>query len=246
MRKKLVAGNWKMNLTPSEARTFAAALAPKMAGGAEVVFCVPFVSIAGVIEAVKGTDVSVGAQNMYFEDSGAFTGEISAQMLISAGAKHVILGHSERRQLFGESDEIVNRKLVKALEQSLTPIVCVGESLKEREDGVTIELVRMQIKRAFLGIDAESAAKTVVAYEPVWAIGTGVTATTEQAEEVCAAIRALLCELFGSETSQQIRVLYGGSVTAANAQELFAQANIDGGLVGGASLKEDFEVIAKA
>ena len=246
MRKKLAAGNWKMNLTPVEAADFAAKLAPKTEGGSEVVFCVPFVSIAGVVKAVAGTGVSVGAQNMYFEEKGAFTGEISAPMLVNAGAKYVILGHSERRRYFGETDESVNKKLKKALEHGLIPIVCVGESLKEREDGITIELVRMQLKRAYLEVSAEEAVKTVIAYEPVWAIGTGKTATSDQAEEVCAAIRTLLVEMYDADTSDKVRILYGGSVTGANAAELFARENIDGGLVGGASLKEEFEVIAKA
>jgi len=246
MRKKLAAGNWKMNLTPAEAKDFAAKLAPKTEGGSEVVFCVPFVSISEVVKAVEGTSVAVGAQNMYFEEKGAFTGEVSAAMLVGAGAKYVILGHSERRQYFGETDETVNKKLKKALEFNLTPIVCVGESLKEREDGITIELVRMQLKRAYLEISTQDAIKTVIAYEPVWAIGTGKTATSEQAEQVCAAIRALLVEMYDNDTAEKIRILYGGSVTGANAAELFAQKNIDGGLVGGASLKEEFEAIAKA
>ena len=246
MRKKIAAGNWKMNLTPDEACDFAAKLAPKTEGGADVVFCVPFVSISDVVKAVKGTGVSVGAQNMYFEEKGAFTGEISASQLIGAGAKYVIIGHSERRQYFSETDETVNKKLIKALEHGLIPIVCVGETLKEREDGITIELVRIQLKRGLLGLNPSEAVKTVIAYEPVWAIGTGKTATSEQAEEVCAAIRELLEELYDKNTAEEIPILYGGSVTAQNAGELFAQKNIDGGLVGGASLKDDFEVIAKA
>ena len=246
MRKKLIAGNWKMNLIPTEAAKFAASLAPKLTGNSDVVFCVPFVSIASVTEAVKLTDVSVGAQNMHFADNGAFTGEISAEMLLDIGAKYVIIGHSERRQYFGENDESVNKKLIKALKAGLIPIVCVGESLAERENGTTMELVRMQVKRAFLNIEANEATKTVIAYEPIWAIGTGKTATSEQAEEVCAAIRRLICELYGNDIAQKVRILYGGSVTAANAEELFSQENIDGGLVGGASLKEEFKGIVKA
>ena len=246
MRKKLIAANWKMNLTPSEAAKFAASLAPKLAGDSEVVFCVPFVSIEQVAKAVENANVSVGAQNMHFEDSGAFTGEISSEMLKDIGVKYVIIGHSERRQYFNETDETVNKKLVKALENGLIPIVCVGESLAERENGTTVELIRMQLKRAFVNIDAKDAAAIVIAYEPVWAIGTGKTATNEQAEEVCAEIRKLLTELFGNDTAQRIRILYGGSVTAANAKELFSQENIDGGLVGGASLKDEFEIIVKA
>ena len=246
MRKKMIAGNWKMNLTHAEAVKFASDLAPKLDCGAEVVFCVPFVSISSVSAAVSGTDVAVGAQNMHFEDSGAFTGEISVKMLLEIGAKYVIIGHSERREYFAESDEVVNKKLVKALEVGLVPIVCVGESLAVREEGTTAELVRMQVKRAFLGVEQGDAAKTVVAYEPIWAIGTGKTATSEQAEEVCAEIRALLAELYGGEVAEQIRILYGGSVSEKNAKELFSMPNIDGGLVGGASLKDEFEVIVKA
>ena len=244
-RKRLVAGNWKMNLTPSEAAEFAANFAPKLTGDAEVAFCVPFVSIGAVCAAVANTKVVVGAQNMHYEDKGAFTGEVSAEMLLESGAKYVIIGHSERRQYFGETDALVNRKLHKAIQSGLVPIVCVGESLSEREDGVTVERIRIQVKRAFLNIKANDAAKTVIAYEPIWAIGTGKTATNEQAEEACEAIRALLEEMYGKETAEKIRILYGGSVSAANAKELFAMKNIDGGLVGGASLKDEFEVIVK-
>lgn len=246
MRKKLIAGNWKMHLSPTEAFNFAKALAPKLTSDAEVVFCVPFVSISAVLTAVAGTGVSVGAQNMHFEDKGAFTGEISAEMLSDSSVQYVIIGHSERRQYFGETDQTVNKKLRKALESGLTPIVCVGEQLCEREDGITVEIVRMQIKRAFLNIETADAEKAVIAYEPIWAIGTGETATSQQAEEVCAEIRTLIGELYGAETTEKIRILYGGSVSGTNAAELFAMENIDGGLVGGASLKDEFEAIAKA
>ena len=244
-RKKMIAGNWKMNLTPSIATEFASKLAPKLESDAEIVFCVPFVSIGQVAMATDGTRVSVGAQNMHFAESGAFTGEISAEMLVECGAKYVILGHSERRQYFGETDTDVNKKLGKALRSGLTPIVCVGESLSEREDFTTVDVIRMQVKRAFLNIDAFDAQKVVIAYEPIWAIGTGATATNEQAEEACAAIRTLIKEMYGKEVADVIRILYGGSVSSDNAKALFAMSNIDGGLVGGASLKDEFEVIVR-
>ena len=244
-RKKMIAGNWKMNLTPSIATEFASRLAPKLESDAEIVFCVPFVSIGQVAMAIDGTRVSVGAQNMHFEESGAFTGEISAEMLIECGAKYVILGHSERRQYFGETDADVNKKLGKALRSGLVPIVCVGESLSEREDFTTVEVIRMQVRRAFMNIDAYDAQKVIIAYEPIWAIGTGVTATNEQAEDACAAIRTLIKEMYGAEVADVIRILYGGSVGVDNAKELFAMSNIDGGLVGGASLKDEFEIIVR-
>jgi len=245
-RKRLVVGNWKMNFTPCEAAEFASKFAPKLIGDADVALCVPFVSIGAVCTAVSGTNISVGAQNMHFEKKGAFTGEISAEMLLEIGAKYVIIGHSERRQYFGETDKSVSKKLAKALRCGLIPIVCVGESLEEHKDEITVERVRTQVKRAYLGISASDAVKTVIAYEPIWAIGTGKTATSEQAEEACAAIRALLEEMYGKETAEKVRILYGGSVSEANAKELFAMDNIDGGLVGGASLKDEFEVIVKA
>ena len=244
-RKKMIAGNWKMNLTPSAAAEFASKLAPKLESDAEVVFCVPFVSIGQVAFATESSRVSVGAQNMHFEESGAFTGEISAEMLVECGARYVILGHSERRQYFGETDADVNKKLGKALKSGLVPIVCVGESLSEREDHTTVDVIRMQVKRAFLNIDAYDAQKAVIAYEPIWAIGTGKTATNEQAEEACAAIRTLIREMYGTEVAQVMRILYGGSVGADNAKELFAMSNIDGGLIGGASLNDEFEVIVR-
>ena len=243
-RKRLVAGNWKMNMTPQEGHDFAKGLAPKLnAEKCDVAFCVPFVDIAIVANAVAGTGVAVGAQNMYFEEKGAFTGEISPAMLVNAGVKYVIIGHSERRQFFGETDETVNKKLHKAIEHGLVPIVCVGESLEQREENITIELVRMQMKAAFYGVSAVAAKGCVVAYEPIWAIGTGKTATSEQAEEVCAAIRNCIKEIYDESVACVVRVLYGGSVSGANAKELFAMENIDGGLVGGASLKDEFESI---
>ena len=247
MRKKIVAGNWKMNMTPSEAVALCETLKPLVADSAnDVVYCVPAIDIVPVVKAVAGTNVAVGAENLYFEDKGAYTGEISADMILDAGAKYVIIGHSERRDYFKETDEIINKKVLKALEKGLIPIVCCGESLTQREQGITIDWVRMQIKIAFQNVSADQAKGIVIAYEPIWAIGTGVTATTEQAQEVCKAIRDVIAEIYGTDTAEAIRIQYGGSVNAKNAAELFAQPDIDGGLVGGASLKADFGVIATA
>ena len=247
MRKKIIAGNWKMNKTAAEAVALANALKDKVGvDKADVVFCAPFVNLAAVLEALKGTDVAVGAQNMHFEDSGAYTGEISADMLTALGVKYVIIGHSERRAYFGETNEIVNKKVRKALEKGLIPILCVGETLTEREQGITIDLVRLQTKIGLKDVSVADAQKVVVAYEPVWAIGTGKTATNEQAEEVCAAIRVVLGEMYDKATADVMRIQYGGSVTGANAQALFGMPNIDGGLVGGASLKDEFIDITTA
>ncbi|HIS56114.1 MAG: triose-phosphate isomerase [Lachnospiraceae bacterium] len=241
MRKKIIAGNWKMNMTPSEAVALVNELKPLVVNDdVDVVFCVPAIDIIPVVEAAKGTNIQVGAENMYFEEKGAFTGEISPNMLTDAGVKYVIIGHSERREYFAETDETVNKKVLKAFEHGLTPIICCGESLTQREQGITIDWIRQQIKIAFLNVTAEQAAAAVIAYEPIWAIGTGKVATTEQAEEVCAAIRACIKELYGETTAEAIRIQYGGSVSASSAPELFAQPDIDGGLVGGASLKPDF------
>ncbi len=247
MRKKIIAGNWKMNMTPSEAKALAELLIPLVKGTKnEVVFCVPAIDVTTVVKAVKGTKIKVGGENIHFEDKGAYTGETSADMLLDAGAKYVILGHSERREYFKETDEDINKKVLKALEKGLTPILCCGESLTQREQGITIDWIRMQIKIALQGVTAEQAQKMVIAYEPIWAIGTGKTATTEQAEEVCKAIRVLIRELYGQKTANAIRIQYGGSVNAKNAAELFSQPDIDGGLVGGASLKADFGAVATA
>lgn len=241
MRRKIIAGNWKMNKTPSETVTLINELKPLVATEeADVVFCVPAISLTTAIEAAKGTNIAIGAQNMYFEESGAYTGEISPSMLTSIGVKYVIIGHSERREYFAESNEIVNKKVLKAFEHGLTPIVCCGESLTQREQGITIDWIRQQIKIAFLSITPEQAKTAVIAYEPIWAIGTGKVATTEQAEEVCKAIRECIDEIYDATTAAAIRIQYGGSVTAGSAADLFSQANIDGGLVGGASLKADF------
>ncbi|EFE11120.1 triose-phosphate isomerase [Clostridium sp. M62/1] len=240
-RKKIIAGNWKMNMTPSEAVELVNTLKPLVANDeVDVVFCVPAIDIIPAMEAAKGTNIQIGAENMYFEEKGAFTGEISPNMLVDAGVKYVIIGHSERREYFAETDETVNKKVLKAFEHGITPIICCGESLTQREQGITIDWIRQQIKIAFLNVTAEQAKTAVIAYEPIWAIGTGKVATTEQAEEVCAAIRKCIGEIYDEATAEAIRIQYGGSVSAASAPELFAQPDIDGGLVGGASLKPDF------
>lgn len=244
MRRKIIAGNWKMNKTPSETVALLNELKPLVATDeVDVVFCVPAVSLIPAIETVKGTNIAIGAENMHFEESGAFTGEIAANMLTDIGVKYVIIGHSERREYFAETDETVNKKVLKAFEHNITPIICCGETLKQREQGVTIDFVRQQIKIAFLNVTAEQAKEAVIAYEPIWAIGTGRVATSEQAQEVCKAIRDCIAEIYDRETADTIRIQYGGSVTAASAAELFSQPDIDGGLVGGASLKLDFAKI---
>ena len=240
-RRKIIAGNWKMNKTPSETTALINELKPLVANDeADVVFCVPAIDIIPAIEAAKGSNIKIGAENMYFEENGAYTGEIAPNMLTDVGVDYVIIGHSERREYFAETDETVNKKVLKAFEHGITPIICCGETLTQREQGIAIDFIRTQIKIAFQNVSAESAAKAVIAYEPIWAIGTGKTATTAQAEEVCKAIRECISEVYGSEVAESIRIQYGGSVNAGNAAELFAQENIDGGLVGGASLKPDF------
>lgn len=240
-RRKIVAGNWKMNKTPSEAVALVKELIPLVkSDDVDVVFCVPAIDIIPVVEAVKGTNIEVGAENMYFEESGAYTGEIAPAMLTDAGVKYVVIGHSERREYFAETDETVNKKVLKAFEHGLTPIVCCGESLTQREQGITIDWIRQQIKVAFLNVTAEQAKKAVIAYEPIWAIGTGKTATSDQAQEVCGAIRTCISEIYDAATAAEIRIQYGGSVNAATAADLFAKPDIDGGLVGGASLKAEF------
>jgi triosephosphate isomerase len=244
MRRKIVAGNWKMNMTPTQAVALIEELKPLVASEeVDVVFCVPAIDIIPAVEAAKGTNIHIGAENMYFEEKGAFTGEIAPDMLTDAGVEYVIIGHSERREYFAETDETVNKKVLKAFEHGLTPIICCGETLTQREQGITIDWIRQQIKIAFLNVTAEQAAKAVIAYEPIWAIGTGKVATTEQAQEVCGHIRACIKELYGEATAEAIRIQYGGSVSADSAPSLFAQPDIDGGLVGGASLKKDFGAI---
>ena len=240
-RKKIIAGNWKMNMTPSEAVKLVEELKPLVVNDeVDVVFCVPAIDIIPAMEAAKGTNIQIGAENMYFEEKGAYTGEISPNMLVDAGVKYVIIGHSERREYFAETDETVNKKVLKAFEHGLTPIICCGETLTQREQGITLDWIRQQIKIAFQNVTAEQAKTAVIAYEPIWAIGTGKTATSDQAEEVCGAIRACIAEVYDEATAAEIRIQYGGSVNAGNAAELFAKPDIDGGLVGGASLKPDF------
>lgn len=244
MRKKIVAGNWKMNMTPAKAVELIDSLKNEInTNEVDVVVCPPFVCLPAVLEAVKDTNIAVGAQNMHFEENGAYTGEIAPSMLVELGVKYVVIGHSERRQYFAETDQTVNKKTLKAIEHGLVPVVCVGESLEERQEGVTIDLVRLQTKIALKDVKAEDAKKVVIAYEPIWAIGTGMTATSAQAEEVCKAIRDVVAEVYSQEVAEAVRVQYGGSVNGGNANELFNMGNIDGGLVGGASLKPEFASI---
>ena len=244
-RKKIIAGNWKMNKTPSQAVELIKELIPAVSiSDADVVICTPAVDLAIATEMTKGTNIAVGAENMHWEESGAYTGEISADMLVDLGVKYVIIGHSERREYFAETDETVNKKVKKALEKGLTPILCCGETLQQREMGIMAEHIRMQIKADMLGIDAADAKNVVIAYEPIWAIGTGKTATADQADEVCGIIRDVIAEIYDASTAEVIRIQYGGSMNAGNAVELLSKPNIDGGLIGGASLKApDFSKI---
>ena len=241
MRKKIIAGNWKMNKTPSEAVALINELKPLVANeDVDVVFCVPAISIVPAMEAAKGSNINIGAENMYFEESGAYTGEIAPNMLTDVGVKYVIIGHSERREYFAETDATVNKKVLKAFEHGITPIICCGETLEQREQGVAVDFIRQQIKIAFLNVTADQAKEAVIAYEPIWAIGTGKTATSDQADEICAAIRECIAEVYDDATAAAIRIQYGGSMNAGNAAELLAKPDIDGGLVGGASLKAEF------
>ena len=248
MRKTIVAGNWKMNMTPSQAKTLINELKPLVADSKNgCIICVPYTDLYVSLEETKGSNIEVGAENMYFEESGAYTGEIAPSMLEEMGVKYVIIGHSERREYFAETDISVNKKVHKAFQHNLIPIICVGESLEQREQGITFEHVAMQTKIALLGLSAEQVKKAIIAYEPIWAIGTGKTATSDQAQEVCAKIRQTVESVFGAEAAQAITIQYGGSVNAANSAELFAKPDIDGGLVGGASLKaNDFSVIVNS
>lgn len=247
MRRRLAAGNWKMNMLPSETGRFIKEIAPLVKDAeSEVLFCVPAIDIPAAVEAARGTNIEIGAENFYYEDKGAYTGEVSLDMIKDLGVSYVIIGHSERRGIFLESDEMINKKLLKAIEKDMKPILCCGESLELREAEQTLRWINAQIRSAFEGVSADEAKKVVIAYEPIWAIGTGKVATTEQAEEVCGAIRTLIGEMYDADTANAIRILYGGSVNAENAAELFAEEDIDGGLVGGASLKLSFEAIAKA
>ena len=237
-RKTIIAGNWKMNKTASETKKFAEELKRLLprAKWCDVVICVPAVNIPAAMKACKDLRVSVGAQNVFYENSGAYTGEVSAEMLKDLGVKYVIVGHSERRQMFGETDFTVNKKVLASLSADLQPIICVGETLAQRELGVTMELIALQVKSALAGVPAEKVRKCVIAYEPVWAIGTGKTATAQQAAEVCTFIRATIRHLYGARIARSVTVQYGGSMKPANAAELLAQPDIDGGLIGGASL----------
>ena len=241
MRRKIIAGNWKMNKTPSEAVALVNELKNLVKNDeVDVVYCVPAIDIVPVVEAVKGSNVKVGAENMYFEESGAYTGEVSAAMLKDAGVEYVIIGHSERRDYFKEDDVLLNKKVKKAIEAGITPILCCGETLEQREMGIAVDFIRLQIKSDLKDVAAADVAKLVIAYEPIWAIGTGKTATSEQAEEICKAVRDCVREMYDDDTAEKVRIQYGGSVNAGNAAALFTKPNIDGALVGGASLKADF------
>ena len=246
-RKRIIAGNWKMNMTPSEAVKLVEELKPLVVNDdVDVVYCVPAIDIVPVVEAVKGTNVQVGAENFYIEDKGAYTGEISAPMLVDAGVKYVVIGHSERREYFKEDDAFLNKKVKKAIASGLTPILCCGETLEQREMGVTMDWIRLQIKSDLAGVAADDVKNLVIAYEPIWAIGTGKTATSDQAEEVCKGIRELIAEVYDTDTAEAVRIQYGGSMNAGNAKELLAKPNIDGGLIGGASLKAEFGQVVNA
>ncbi len=248
MRKYIIAGNWKMNNTPEKTAALINEMKPLVKDAScEVVLCVPFIDITTAVETAKGSNIKIGAENIHWAESGAYTGEISGEMLKAVGCEYVIIGHSERRQYFGETDDTVNARLKAALAHDLIPIVCVGETLEQREKNITVETVAMQTKIAFKDISADDAKKTVIAYEPVWAIGTGKTATDEQADEVNGAIRNVVKEIYGADVANEIVIQYGGSMNAKNAAGLLAKEHIDGGLIGGASLKaEDFAIIVNA
>ena len=240
-RKTVIAGNWKMNMTATETRKFADELKRIMprAKWCDTVICVPACNITAAVKAFKELRISVGAENLYFEEKGAYTGEISAAMLRDLGVKYVIVGHSERRQYFGETDTAVNRKVHAALDAGLSPIICVGESESQREMGVTQDWIALQVKTALYGVPAERLRRCVIAYEPIWAIGTGKTATAQQAGEVCTHIRATIRGLYGARVARSVTIQYGGSMNPKNAQELLAQPDVDGGLIGGAALKPE-------
>lgn len=248
LRKAVIAGNWKMNKNPEETKALLAEVAPLVKDAAcEVVACVPFIDLPAAIEAAKGTNIKIGAQNCHWEESGAFTGEIAANMLTSIGVSYVIIGHSERRTYFGETDQTVNQRVRAALDAGLSVILCVGETLEQREQGITEELVALQTKIALLGVTKEELTRVIIAYEPIWAIGTGRTATSAQAGEVCRAIRSVIAALYDKQTADAFTIQYGGSMNAKNAAELLAQGDVDGGLIGGASLKAaDFAEIVRA
>ena len=245
MRKPIIAGNWKMNMTPAEAERLVAELIPLVKDAAcEVVVCPPYVDLALVGKLLAGTNIKLGAQNIHWAPKGAFTGEISADMLLAMGVSHAIVGHSERRQYFGETDETVNKRAKAALDANITPIICVGESLEQRESGVTDTIVSKQTVAALAGFSAEEVVRSVIAYEPIWAIGTGKTATSEDANTTIKVIRDAIAGVYGQKVADEVRIQYGGSMNAKNATELMAMPEIDGGLIGGASLKsEDFSKV---
>ena len=247
-RNAVIAGNWKMNKTPAEAAALINEMKPLVSDAdCKVVLCVPFIDIPAAVEAAKGSNIEIGAENVHFKASGAYTGEISAEMLTSAGVKYVVIGHSERRQYFGETDQTVNLRTLAALNAGLTAIVCVGETLEQRELGYTETLLKYQTKMALTNVTEEQLKNVIIAYEPVWAIGTGVTATAEQADEGNGYVREAIAEVYGKDAAETVTIQYGGSMNAKNADELVAKTNVDGGLIGGASLKaEDFSVIVKA
>jgi len=245
MRKPIIAGNWKMNMTPAEAEQLVVELIPLLKDAAcDVVVCPPYIDLATVGKLLVGTNIKLGAQNIHWAPKGAFTGEVSADMLLAMGVSYAIVGHSERRQYFGETDETVNKRAKAALEANITPIICVGESLEQRESGVTDTIVSMQTVAALAGFSAEEAVRSVIAYEPIWAIGTGKTATSEDANTTIRVIRDAIAGVYGKKVADEVRIQYGGSMNAKNATELMAMPEIDGGLIGGASLKsEDFSKV---
>ena len=249
MRRYVIAGNWKMNFTPSEATAFINEVKPLVEGknNCDIIFCAPFVTIGAAMEAAKGSNIKIGAQNVHFEEKGAFTGEISAKMLKEIGVEYVIIGHSERRQYFGETDHTVNLRTKAALNAGLKVLLCLGEVKEERLAGITNEVVAMQTKLDLAGISAEERKNVIIAYEPVWAIGTGLTATPEQADETCGAIRDVVASLYGREVAEELIIQYGGSLNEKNASELLSKEIVDGGLIGGASLvAEKFNAIVDA
>ena len=245
MRRKIIAGNWKMNMLPNEAISMITELTPLVKDtDNEVVLCVPYIDLFYSLLTVQGTNIKIGAQNMHFEKNGAYTGEISAKMLKSIGVEYVIIGHSERRQYFNETDETVNKKVKVAFENGLKPIVCVGETLSQREEGKTFEIITNQTIKALDGLDGKQVANTIIAYEPIWAIGTGKTATKEDANDSIMKIREKIAEIYGQNVAERVIIQYGGSMKSSNAKELMEMSDIDGGLVGGASLKaEEFAKI---
>lgn len=247
-RTAVIAGNWKMNKTPKETTELINEMKPLVADAdCKVVLCVPFIDIPAAVAAAEGSNIEIGAENVHFKESGAYTGEISAEMLTQSGVKYVVIGHSERRQYFGETDQTVNLRTLAALNAGLTAIVCVGETLEQRELGYTETLLKYQTKMALTNVPAEKLSNVIIAYEPVWAIGTGVTATAEQADEGNGYVRAAIAEAYGEDAAESVTIQYGGSMNAKNADELLAKVNVDGGLIGGASLKaEDFSIIVKA